>query len=207
MKQFHLMVVALVGMTTTVEAQQQRERIPYFGPASFVRLLTIPTVQDELNLTAEQKEKLQTLREQRDHRVVNLSTLSREEQQQKLRELDKPFKAVLDEKQQNRLEELHIQNDGAFALARPEVTEQLGLDQAQKENIKKILDETSTEQSDYPLRSDTELLEKFFAEARERAKKAKEEILDVLTSAQKETFEKMQGAKFNFYQPRSSRNQ
>lgn len=200
MKRFHVMVavVALVGMTITAEAQRQSGLIPYFGPRSLERLLTISSVQNELNLTAEQKEELEALRDRGVHRIVNLPYLSREEQQQKFQEVGKPFKAVLDEKQQIRLEELHIQHDGAFVLALAEIAEKVGLEQAQKEKIKKILDDASIEQGNRPLTSDQELVKKYFAEARERGKKAKVEILAVLTTAQKETFEKMQGAKFTF---------
>src|SRR5688572_23309714 len=113
MKRLHgiVAVVASMGMITTAPAQQRSERIPYFGPRSLERLLTIPTVQNELNLTEEQREKLEALREQGVHRIVNLPYLSREEQQQKFHEIGKPFKAVLDEKQQSRLEELHLQYD------------------------------------------------------------------------------------------------
>ncbi len=117
---------------------------------------------------------------------------------------DETVKTVLDEKQQKRLGELEIQRQGAAAINRPEVAKKLDLDQAQKDQLKKIqADNAPTTRFDFQNASQEER-QKFFTEARERRDKVNTALLAVLKPAQKETFEKMQGEKFTF--PARNRN-
>ena len=206
MKRFLLAVavLALVGMTSTAFAQRERGRgFGGFGPSA---LLSIEEVQKELNLTDEQKQKLEALRSDRG----SLRDLSREERRQKLQELakkaDETIKTTLDDKQKARLEELRLQVEGPNALTRPEVAEKLGLEQAQKDKIAKIREAgESTGRFDFQNATQEER-QKYFAEARERREKANAELLAVLTPAQKEAFEKMKGAEFKFPERRRNRN-
>ena len=167
--------------------------------------MAIAEVQKELNITDAQKEKLQALRGERG----NQQNLSREDRQKLFEELakkaDETIKSVLDEKQQQRFAELRIQRDGAGSLARAEIAEKLGLDQAQKDQVKKIrADNAPTNRPNFQ-NATAEELQKFATEARERREKINTALLAVLTSAQKESFEKLQGAKFTFPQPQGRR--
>lgn len=189
-------VLAVCGLAST--AMAQRPGGGFFGGGGAAGLLAIEEVQKELAITDAQKEKLKGLRGDR----ADFQNLSREERTKKFEEIakkaDETIKSTLDEKQQKRLAELRIQRDGAGSLARAEVAEKLGLDQAQKDQIKKIqTDSTPTDRPNFQNATQEER-QKFQAEARERREKANTAMLAVLTSAQKETFEKMQGAKFTF---------
>ena len=206
MRRLHVAVavVVLVGLTSAAMAQQQRGR--GFGQGGAVGLLMMEAVQKELNVTDEQKEKLQALRTDRG----SLQNLSREERRNKIQELakkaDESIKTVLDEKQQQRLEELRIQQEGAESLTRPEIAAKLGLDDAQKEKIKKI--QADDDAAPRPNRNATqEERQKYFAEARERREKRDAAILAVLKPEQKASFEKMQGEKFEFPRRGRTRNQ
>ena len=213
MKRSHFAVALLVivGVASTASAQGQRGQ--GFGRGiSASGLLRNEAVQKELNLTGEQtktlQEKLQALRGNRE----DFANLSREELQKRFEEMGKKteeaIKTVLDEKQQERLKELEIQAVGAAALMAPEVAEQLKLEQAQKEKIQKIQQESRpTERFDFRNASQEER-QKYLQEARERREKTNKELLAVLTAEQKEAFEKMQGKKFEFpQQGRRRRNQ
>ncbi len=170
-------------------------------------LLTNQAVQKELNITDEQKEKLQAaLQELRG----GFNNLSREERQKKVEEMakkaDETIKTVLDEKQQKRFGELDIQIQGGGAINNPKVAKHLGLDQAQKDQLKKIqADNAPSTRFDFQNATQEEL-QKFMSEARERREKLNAALLAVLTPAQKKTFEKMQGEKFTFPARNRTRN-
>lgn len=184
-------VIALMGCASTALAQRT-------GGGGAASLLSIAEVQKELNITDAQKEKLQDLR----GKIGDVQNLSREERQKKFEELAKKtgetIKTVLDERQQKRLAELRIQHDGAGSLARAEVAEQVGLEQAQKDQIKKIQTENTPTNRPNFQNATQEERQKFLTESRDRREKTHAAILGVLTPAQKEAFEKMQGAKFTF---------
>lgn len=194
MKRFYVVATAMVVVGLASTALAQRPGGGYFGAG----LLAIEEVQKELGITDAQKEKLKALRGER----VDFQNLSREERRAKVEELakkaDETIKATLDEKQQARLAELRLQRDGAGSLARAEVAEKLGLDQAQKDQIKKIQADSVPAERPNLQNATQEERQKFAAEARERREKTSAATLAVLTAAQKEVFEKMQGAKFTF---------
>lgn len=200
MKQFVVALIVL-GFASIASAQGPGGR----GNGGVLGLVSIEEVQKELNMTAAQIEKFTALRGDRSGQ----QNLSREERQQRAEELakkaDETVKSVLDEKQQHRLSELRIQRDGASSIARADVAEKLGLDAAQKEKIAKIeADSRPTERFDFQNATQEER-EKYMAAARERREKANSELLAVLTAEQKETFEKMHGAKFSFPQRQGRR--
>jgi hypothetical protein len=209
MKRFLMLaaVVAVVGVNSSAFAQQRGRG--GFDRGGAVSLLLIEEVQNELKITAEQKEQLEALRGSREDREA-FQDLSREERQKRIAELTKKaeetVKTVLDAAQQKRLEELRIQREGAESLTRAEVAGKLGLEQAQKDKIKQIV-ESSDSASDFDFQNATdEERQKYFAEVRERREKRNAELLAVLTEAQKETFQKLQGEKFTFPERRRNRN-
>lgn len=209
MKRFLVMatVVACVGFTSSAFAQQRGRG--GFNQGGVAGLLAIEEVRNELKLTSEQTEKLQALRGSREDREA-LQNLSREERQKRYADMAKKaeetIKTVLDETQQKRLEELRIQRDGAESLTRAEVAEKLNLEQAQKDKIKQIA-EAADSNRDFDFQNATqEERQKFFAEARERREKRNADLLAVLTAAQKDTFQQMQGEKFTFPERRRNNN-
>jgi hypothetical protein len=211
MKRFLVLatVVACVGFTSSAFAQQRGRGGFGFGSGGVAGLLAIEEVRSELKVTPEQAEKLQALRGSREDREA-LQNLSREERQKRYAEMAKKaedtVKTVLDETQQKRLEELRIQRDGAESLTRAEVAEKLGLEQAQKDKIKQIA-EAGDSNRDFDFQNATqEERQKFFTEARERREKRNTDLLAVLTDAQKQSFEKMHGAKFTFPERRRNNN-
>lgn len=199
--QFLVAFVALAGMTSTVCAQRQKERGFALIPGTPVYLLEKQAVQEELKLTDEQIQKLEALLS--DRPVVQ----SREELERtrpaRAKKANEAIKSVLDEKQEKRLEELRIQREGVRSLFRTEVTDKLGLEQAQKNKITEIEGQhTSANRATLTKLREPRITpqerQKAFAEARERTKKTYADLLAVLTPAQKETFEKMKGEKFEF---------
>jgi Spy/CpxP family protein refolding chaperone len=208
MKRFPVLValVAVAGLTSTAFAQRQGGR--GFSGGGALGVLSIEEVQKELNITDEQKEKLAALRPERGNNAQNLS---REERAKRFEELakkaDETIKTVLDEKQQSRLEELRIQREGTSSLERAEVVAKLGLDDAQKEKLKKIQAESNSAGGFDFQNATQEERQKYQAEARERREKRDTELLAVLTADQKAAFEKMKGEKFEFPQRGRTRNQ
>lgn len=206
MKKFHVTVAVLIVVGCASLAQAQRPGGGRFGGGGAAGLLLIPEVQAELNVTEAQKEKLQALRGPRGDQ----QNLSREERRKQFEELakkaDETIKNVLDEKQQQRLAELRIQREGAGSLARTEVAEKLGLDQAQKDQLAKIQTDsrTSTNRPDFQNATQEERA-KLMAEARERREKTDATMLAVLKPEQKKSFEKMHGTKFTFPQRQGRR--
>jgi hypothetical protein len=191
MKPF-LMTLMVLTYASPGMAQEQGGR---GGRGGVLGLLAIAEVQSELAMTDSQKESFRAIRgEERRQRNEEIA-----------KKADEAVKTVLDEKQQQRLAELRLQRDGGSSLARADVAEKLMLDQAQKDQIKKI-------QADNPAppRPDRNASQadrdSFRTAAREQREKLNTALLAVLTPAQKEAFEKMQGAKFAFPPP-GRRNQ
>lgn len=176
------------------------------GPAA---LLTNEAVQKELNIADAQREKLrEVVREMREGggQRGDFQNLTQEERQKRIAEIQERAKkmeekvnAILDEKQKERLEQLRIQRDGAAALLRADVAEKVGLAADQKEKIQKIQQDLRGGGQNFRDLSNEDR-QKAFAEMRERREKAAAEILGVLTADQKEKFEKLKGAKFDFPQ-------
>ncbi len=200
MKQF-LVVLVVMGFASVALAQGPSGR----GSGGVMGLVSIEEVQKELSMTQVQVETFTALRGDRSSQ----QNLSREERQKQSEELakkaDEAAKAVLDEKQQNRLSELRIQRDGASSLARAEVADKLQVDNTQKEQIAKIQANNTPSERPNLQNATPEDRDKFMAAARERREKINTAILAVLKPEQKEAFEKMQGAKFTFPQRQGRR--
>ena len=172
------------------------------GGGGIGALLTIAEVQKELNITDDQKTKLREAIGGGGGRG-DFQNLSREEIAKRVEEaakkVEETVKTVLDSKQQERLAELRIQREGAAALARAEIAEKIGLAQEQKDKIKKAQEEAASARANFPGRdASQEERTKAMEEARKAREKVNAEIMAVLSPQQKEAFEKLQGAKFEF---------
>jgi len=168
-----------------------------------VNLLAIDEVRKELNISGDQKQRLDALREiLGDPR--NLVPLERRRRYDEYtQKVEETAKTVLDEKQQQRLGELLIQRAGASALSRAEIADKLGLDQSQRDKIRKIQgDNFRNALSDIKKKPSEEELKKFVAGLGALKEKWNAELLAVLTPKQKQSFDKLQGAKFNFPPPK-----
>ena len=210
---------ALVVTTSLVLAQQPKGRSALAGlqnqpRAVGARLLAMPEVQKELGLSDEQKKRVDDLLKElglSGADLQSLQALSKEERRERLKEAAKKgqenagkaaeaVKSILDAKQLERLGQLVLQREGAAAFARPEVTEKLALTQEQKDKLRTITQDALPQQGSLPdLKNATkEDRRAALAKMREKAEKAKADALAVLSPEQKETWQKMQGKKFDF---------
>jgi hypothetical protein len=89
-----------------------------------------------------------------------------------------------------------------MALGRPEVAQELGLTDEQQEKIKRIRQEIRPEGA-LPNRNalDEEERQEFFSKLEKRIEKARADVLNVLTDAQKAKWGAMRGREFKFPQP------
>ncbi len=189
-----MMVAA--GITASASAQQEageRSRVRIGGSAG---LLMNKAVQKELNITPEQKQKLEALQEDSDDAKNLTPKEQRKLSREKIKKAEETIKTMLDEKQQTRLAEIRIQLAGASAITRHDVAMKLGLDQKQKDLIQKIQTKYKPSARLDIQNATPEEVKKFRAEARLRRDKISMGILSVLTKEQKENFKKMQGEKF-----------
>ena len=162
-------------------------------------LLLSPEVRAELKLSDAQSEKI--LNVPRGMAPPGDRAEEKKAREELYRKREQELKQILDEKQQGRLWELILQKNGGRAIEWPNVADKLKLDAAQMDRIKKIREDTTAKPTPLSALSREEQ-EKVLDESRKRREKRKVELLTVLTAEQKELFEKMQGVKFTFPEPR-----
>lgn len=178
-------------------------------------LLRRPEVQKELNITDEQKTKIEAITaEQREASRgifggANLRDLTQEERQKKMTEfrekseklnaeMQKKIDAVLNDEQRKRLKGIGIQQRGVYALSDAGVAKDLGLSSSQQEKIRAAY--ASQQEKSRAMSQDrrdgkidrAKMSEKY-SELRKETEAA---VLGVLTDAQKKKFEEMKGKKF-----------
>jgi len=202
--------VAALALTSIALAQQperpRRQGQPGFGFGGrmmgqnlSVMLLMREDVQKELNLSQNQKAKLEQMRQEMMQAMQELRNLPPEQRRERMQELRQKYDpaSVLTDAQRKRLRELELQWQGAFALTDPEVARQVGLTEEQQAKIRGILQETFQSlrpqpgQPGQPGGTRMEEIQK----AREQAEK---KILEVLTPAQREKWQQMLGKPFEF---------
>lgn len=173
------------------------------GPGGGGRLFLIanPAVQEELKLTEEQKQLLQDLRNDLRQKMASLREIEdRQQRFQRMREITQEAQelldAILEPNQKTRLEQIELQLQGPRALLRRDVAEKLGLTEEQRSKIREIFESLRPDFSRIREMSPEERRQ-FFQSMRERAEKAQQEALAVLTPEQKEKWEKMLGAPFD----------
>jgi hypothetical protein len=157
----------------------------------------IPEVQTELHLTAQQKDDVRQIMEaNRPPRPEPGTPPPPPEQQHQLVErIHNALKAKLADGQFRRLLQLELQAEGAFAIARPDVSERLNLTDAEKESIHQILEDNR------PPRPEPGTPPPSPDEMDAQRKKVERLILAVLTEAQKSQWNDMKGAPFTFPRP------
>lgn len=154
-------------------------------------------VQRELNLTEQQKAKInemqQAMRMAREE-LRNLPPDQRRQRMQELRQKNDP-KQVLTDAQKKRLHELELQWQGPIALMNPEIAREVGLTEEQRSKIQGILTEQFQAMRGQFQQGDGQQNMQAFQQAREEVEK---KILAVLTPAQREKWNQMLGKPFQF---------
>ncbi len=202
-------------MTTSASAQfgGRGFRIP--PSAQNIMLLSGEAVQKELSLNPEQSKAIGELATQMQAEAMEifsgLQDLTPEERQKELpnlmkmvtekgKELQKKVDTILDAKQQGRMKELSLQRRGVEALDDEEVVAALKFTDEQKQKLESLRDEVGKQAQELvqsalnsggdrqAIRGKMQALQKEFGE----------KALATLTPEQREQFEKMKGAKFEF---------
>jgi Spy/CpxP family protein refolding chaperone len=162
-------------------------------------LLQRPDVQRELNLTEQQKTQIRQMQEAMRtawQETRNLPPQERRQKMEELRQKNDPTK-VLNETQKKRLRELELQAMGPMAFLQPEVADELKLTQEQRSRLQGIV-----------MQQMQQLRELWqgggfgqgqgaqnFQQIREQMEK---QMLEVLTPAQRQQWQQMQGKPFQF---------
>ena len=162
-------------------------------------LLERPDVQRELNLTEQQKTQIRQMQEAMRTAWQEMRNLPPQERRQKMDELrqkNDPTK-VLNEPQKKRLREIELQAMGPTAFLQPEVADELKLTQEQRSRLQGIVMEQMQQ-----------LREQFqgggsgqgqgmqnFQQMRDQMEK---HMLEVLTPAQRQQWQQIQGKPFQF---------
>lgn len=205
------------------------------GSVSEVNLLAMEEVldhlQDSYELSDEAREKIMghaqdaqdELQEERRAIMSDARNMGQDERAAAMEELQeiteeintdtfRTIKKQLNKKQLGRLNELKIQRMGVGALQDPVIQEMLEFDDAQidqMEAAKKKAEERGREMME-DMRAqfqsgggfDREAMRESMMQMQEANRK---DVMDCLTDKQKETFEKMQGEKFDFPEPQRGR--
>lgn len=204
-------------MPSSASAQLRGMRFP--PSLQNIFMLRGEAVQNELGLSDEQKKMLTEFASQLQSEAMEiisgLQDLSQEEQKEHMPELMKmvgekgkdmqeKVDKVLEPKQVARMKELSLQSRGASALEDDEIIAALKITDDQKQKLIAVREEGNKkmEEAMQSLRSgggdQGEIRQKMMGMRKELGDKA----LAVLSDAQREQFEKMKGAKFNFPQQR-----
>lgn len=201
------------------------------------RLLMIEQVQKEINLTGEQKDKLEALREEmreqfrggedRGRMREEMQNLSEEERRERMQKMMQEFREqaekraketmtklaeVLTPEQMLRIKQIQMQQEGVMVLRRPEVIEELGLDDSQKEQLEKIAEEVGTqmrermesfrgrggdrEEGDRDREGMRERMQQMREEMEKVRKDVEQKAMGVLTADQKKKLGEMMGKPF-----------
>ena len=199
------LILAGKGVRITAAADDQRVNPRGGRPAaSLVRnwliLLRSEAVQRELKLTDDQKESISKLG---DNARASLKRVNGQERQKKAQELRNDWEVkvsdILSDQQKVQLEEIVLQRMGAFAPANKDIAETLKLTDEQVNKIKELSDAfdkpaqaafqpTVVVAGDSAPASPRDILP-------EKRKETDEKIMTLLTSDQKASLKKMQGAR------------
>ena len=183
------------------------------GPGGgFLGLLRNQDVQNDLQLTTDQKDKLrdaaQGMGNMRE-RMQGLQDLPQEERREKMQEImkevqektEKQLAEILQPAQLQRLKEIRLQVIGAAALALPEVAKALDITAEQTEKLKAIQQDMQDKMREAMQGaadlSQEERREKMRTMMQQGMKDAAAKALEILTPQQKEAFEKLKGKKLD----------
>jgi Spy/CpxP family protein refolding chaperone len=205
--------LALVLLVATPASAQfgRGFRIP--PVVSDLMMMSSQPVQEELKLSAEQSAKIDAIAKQMRQDAMEiisgLQDLTPEEREEELpnvmemvsdsaKELQSQVDDILDDEQTARMNELSLQRRGVDALDDKKVIEALKVTDDQKKELASIRDEAGAKQEEIikeGLGGDrNEMRQKIQALQKETGDKA----LAVLTTEQRDAFDELKGAKFDF---------
>lgn len=162
-------------------------------------LLRRSDVQRELNLTEQQKNQIRQMQESMRTAMQEMRGMPPQERRRKMEELRRKNDptSVLNESQKKRLREIELQAMGPSAFLTPEVADELKLTQEQRSRLQGIV-----------MQQMQQLREQFrgggfgqgqggqhFQQMRDQMEK---QMLEVLTPAQRQQWQQMQGKPFQF---------
>ncbi len=175
-------------------------------------LLSLPEIQKELGLSAEQQAKLKELaanyfREIR-QQMGGLRELGEQQRIEKLaqvqkkahaegRELCKRFDEVLSSYQKQRFKQILLQVRGVTALGDKDVAEALGLTDGQKRGLKAVGDSAREKLAELERQRGDLKRQQAWERARAIQKESTEKALALLTQDQRDRFEKMKGPRLD----------
>ncbi len=155
------------------------------GPVSMARLASIDKVQDALKLTDDQKAKIKTISDEGRKQMEEMRSAGGQPDFEKMRKIGEDstakVNAVLDEGQQKRLMGIFVQVAGTRAVMDPAVAKELNITDEQKTKFHEAMGPP-------PGGGDRQS----FADRRTKMEK---EIMDLLTSDQKQKLESLKGEK------------
>ena len=194
------LVVIMVVFVLTHDAWAQRpggRRVAGGIGEAPAFLLIQQSVQEDLGLSGEQKQKVAAFAASQRGAMAGLRDLSRQQRQAKLEEMRKQNEAevaaILSDEQQKRLKQISWQVAGPRAFANPEVAEALKLSGQQREQIRDIQDDAQHEMRELAQDGNrAELREKFEA----LRKSTRDKAMAVLTSEQQATWKELTGKPF-----------
>jgi Spy/CpxP family protein refolding chaperone len=172
---------------------------PFGGRGSLATLLRQESVQKELKITDDQLKKVEELSEQMREKFQDAFSLEGEERTKKMQELQKENEKALSEilkpEQWKRLKQISYQQQGAMAVATPDVAKALQITDTQKEQIQKLNREMFEQMREIftPGTPPDEEARKKMTELRTATA---DKIMQVLTSEQKTKWKDMQGQPF-----------
>lgn len=189
---FTLTVLSALSVSAPSFAQEDGggRRLGSGRVLSAVMLLRQEAVQAELDLSAEQKEKIAALGERLRNAGGNLREMSQEERQQWMAEMqermakaDDYVREFLSEDQVRRLQQIRVQALGLNAASDPAVAKELGITDEQREKMQNLV---------------RELREGGAAGGREALREKMEQAVGgILTAEQKEKLEQLRGERFD----------
>jgi len=178
------------------------------GGTSKLMLLNREEVQKELNITAEQKEKITKLQTEargaRPEGARNPRDMSQDERKKAMEDMQKKaaetrkanetkLAEILNKDQVKRLDEINIQQMGIQALRAEEVQKALKLTQEQNDKIKAAFDAQMQEMRGMGQRGAGQDRAAMQEKRAKLQKDTEEKVLAILTAEQKDAFTKMKG--------------
>jgi hypothetical protein len=199
-----LTAVITVAFVSPVLAQPQRPRQGGFGALGLSQLVGNKSVQEELKLSDEQKEKLTKAGEEFRAKIREaFQDMDREKiakiQKEMTEAVTKVAKDTLKPEQMKRLHQIEVQVAGARAFAIERVQKELKLDDKQKEAIKECEENLTKARQELFKdigRDDREKRQEATKKLTEKRKEAMEKLVSALNADQKKAWKEMTGEPF-----------
>jgi type 1 glutamine amidotransferase len=192
------LVAILLLLGTGAAFAQPRFGGPMRGPSQAM-LLGQESVRKELKLSADQRKKVEELSDKMRAKMQAAFALEEPQRGQKLQALnhenDKALAAILTPAQSKRLKQIVYQQQATAALTTPDVAKEIGLSDEQRKQIELIREETSRKTREL-IQPGTPPDDATRAKMEALRRAGNDQILAVLTDAQKTAWKDLQGEPF-----------